>query len=969
MQNGYIVDSTKPYKKGETINYLGLNYTFQTDVASGKKVLLILDGLIAIGEEVSNNSFLNERVVLNRKVNPEVSRQDNLIPYLWSISFTNDQSYYRTYYTDRRNTTEETSIASNPNSSTINWFVWSNTRNEVYTLGFSLENNILAFANKNGRESIPTELNGFTNILTDLDNLSYSNSWLWNPSSKEIVYRDVESLALGDLNLGGFTTLINTGEATSPFILNSVNALSESCENEIPTKTIWSGVLNVFPGRSSSLEHSVNHFWLYAAEEMEGRHEEEIPETFLHILDRREFNTSYLRPKLVDTELNRAIVYKADNYSANCVIHDINKDGDNVCTKYSIDKGNLGIYYIDYEQEIETPVNSFGPYSIPITDASLAGKKASYNVGDILTITYPSQTVGQGFPSDEGHYTSLESNPLLSTACAEEETPEIFDPCGEFGTLILPTDGSPPYCDCPEGEFCPTPPPYCAEDEFYQGENIFGTLRYRVSYPDGSSSGFTRVCGTAIGNSSFSIYGPSSDWQVRVDPTPDPNQPFIVIISAICRNDYNPSGANLAPIARYDLIFDSSGIIAGSTVSVTQFSGFRSEPFEDPQVVPKDVNFPDCIPNPPPDCGDKGEPQIETYVHDMTVPIDHEVAGEITSVSTSGTWSFATGREIACPIPTIEGNRIVSNFDSLYSDNSGSCTYEITYRNPEGCPREHVPPCPADPGINDPENPLLNLPENQAREGEIEAWLAATQLPFNAWGYIPTTGGGVIGVKVKVTSLTTTSTNRATVVNHYKYNTDYHQYIPLVKLKFIRRVVFEIVEIGTEEIQIPDSIYYSLFSNSDCEFYNDPDITPPKGIRGYTDPSLLPTKGYLFYGNSFGNCGSSALDHPESALLNMPLNPNRLYNEKVPYCAGVRGHLRYQWENLKGRDYLWSYPSSIEGQVVYCPRFEFVLTDNKYDLVFQGWDKLEIKEEGLDLKDISFHAEDKNLRRPRVRDR
>lgn len=75
---------------------------------------------------------------------------------------------------------------------------------------------------------------------------------------------------------------------------------------------------------------------------------------------------------------------------------------------------------------------------------------------------------------------------------------------------------------------------------------------------------------------------------------------------------------------------------------------------------------------------------ITTFTHPMTSPIDQTFANAVFSVELSPPGqTYNNGaynnpiRE--CPIPQINGKHIYSDFDNYYADNSGACSYLVTF--------------------------------------------------------------------------------------------------------------------------------------------------------------------------------------------------------------------------------------------------------------------------------------------------
>ncbi|MEH1809642.1 MAG: hypothetical protein V7L28_30600 [Nostoc sp.] len=71
--------------------------------------------------------------------------------------------------------------------------------------------------------------------------------------------------------------------------------------------------------------------------------------------------------------------------------------------------------------------------------------------------------------------------------------------------------------------------------------------------------------------------------------------------------------------------------------------------------------------------------KTETYNHPMGSPINQTFDQTIVAVSLSPpnqTYENGAGTR-ACPLPTIDGQTITSDFDNYYADNTGTCNYKI----------------------------------------------------------------------------------------------------------------------------------------------------------------------------------------------------------------------------------------------------------------------------------------------------
>lgn len=73
---------------------------------------------------------------------------------------------------------------------------------------------------------------------------------------------------------------------------------------------------------------------------------------------------------------------------------------------------------------------------------------------------------------------------------------------------------------------------------------------------------------------------------------------------------------------------------------------------------------------------------LETYIHDMTTPINQTYDRVVKSVAlTTSGQTYNNGAPVNpirdCPIPSINGKQITSDFDNYYPDNTGSCSYQV----------------------------------------------------------------------------------------------------------------------------------------------------------------------------------------------------------------------------------------------------------------------------------------------------
>ena len=1052
LQNGFITETTKPYRQGDTINFNGINYTCQSDIPARSPVLLILNGQIAVGETISPVGVNSERLVLDRKVSLERVREREKIPYLWSVTFSN-RAYYTCYGNPVRVPKEVTRLVDSDNLPTnTNWFIWVNQENRVYTLGFSNGGVVSALAFSDASVSEPsfnqTDLN-----LSGIESHSFSNSWLWVPTYNDddaIFTILITNTSIPSLQ-GGLVYLLDNQESAEAVSYNDIVNFFTSDLGSGATRTDWSGTVSILPTLKEDFNYQVEYPYLYNRDTGVLSPQQE---RFTHLLDQRHISTNYYLPRLVDTENNRAIVYEALNYKLNFKIDDFSKDDENICTKYKINYDELGAFYYDYEENSRTPIRSFGPYSIPLTNGSLQGIKESYNVGDTLSINYPAEIVGQGFSSDSGHYKTDPNNSNLSIICDVEEytiadEDSIRDPECEFGTITC-ADGSTPTL---------------AEPGQAKGAEYWITIDFTVSEKEGDfqdQEDFLVLTKKTFDNGD-PIYGPISAPTVVTETVNGRDTDRLLFRAYRSQsdgeNETNIQDLYVDPYTINSFTFgetqQSVNIISFDRLRYSKSGDYDDIPDAEKNLVcangePPYCDLPECTPqnglqppqcrlpgDPPPNCSETVQlwdvilrvrsSSTTTFTHVATIrvysdgpPTNFTIENEgpqgtsgrfdyqIFKCNCRGFASYVTGSSTsviswAWPGSSTQ-NRFIrpngANLDSgiessnrelriaAWEGNSFSAIYQPdpptvtaagsqTIPLPEGCP---VPPAggpnpgqgnpnpqPGDPGF--PENPY----ENGARQEELDYFNSISSTPFEAWGYIPNSNDGMVAVKVQVNSFNLAESEKGTTVNLYTVAQDYHAYVPFVDLRFLQSVQFSILEVyGT--VTNGNPIYENLKGDSTWQAYNT-SITEttlvPNTIRGYTIPDYT-TKGYLFYGNSLGMAFSSALENPESVLMNIPLRADRLFNRLTPRGQGVNNYVRHIWQKSdRNGDQLWTYPVDMsyvtsDNPKIYVPEFKFELNQGVYDLVFQKFVELDLSDE-TNVEDISFHMNDKDLRRPRRR--
>ncbi|WP_094347037.1 hypothetical protein [Nostoc sp. 'Peltigera membranacea cyanobiont' 232] len=69
-----------------------------------------------------------------------------------------------------------------------------------------------------------------------------------------------------------------------------------------------------------------------------------------------------------------------------------------------------------------------------------------------------------------------------------------------------------------------------------------------------------------------------------------------------------------------------------------------------------------------------------SFTHPMTAPISESYNFVVIGISLNpSAQTYDNGaRILGCPIPSLDGKRISSDFDNNYPDNTGSCSYDVT---------------------------------------------------------------------------------------------------------------------------------------------------------------------------------------------------------------------------------------------------------------------------------------------------
>ena len=597
-EQNYLYESNKPITKGEFINYLGLNYICQADVQVGSKILLVKDGLLAIPETLQPPNKGNDRVVLDRRVRGEDLQAAIRIPYLWGVTFPTPNTPYTTEYPNKRgerplNTKLKGAVV---DEDIDNWFIWVNTKNEVYTIGFKTSTNQPTVA----VHSIKGILQGqpsFTGRVLDLTNLStssFSNSWFWAPSNPEINFENTvnsEDISIFDK---GITFLLEDSQSDKPIKYSSLTNFAENLLGTRSTRCDWIAQVCLFPGKLENISHKAQYYWNFQNIPALPN----TPERAIRLVDSRNIETTYIKPKLVDTENNRAITYEALNYKSNYLVHS-NNVGSNLCTEYEISYDELGAFYYDYEENTRTPINSFGPYHLPLMSPGTSGVKAEYSEGDVITCNYAANTIYQGFPSDFGHY-KKESNGDFFIKCEPEPWSGLPEPDSERGSTCTNgdvgcQDGNPPTIDGPGQS---------------KGSQYWITVDFKVTELEGSFAGredFRGLTKTKFSDGS-NIYGPISAPTITTETvggrTTDRLRFTAYKSQSDGENEANPEDLYLDPFTINSFTFgeiqQSIDILSFDRVRYTSAGSFTDIPQSEKEYVCGDGQAPTCV---VPECG------------------------------------------------------------------------------------------------------------------------------------------------------------------------------------------------------------------------------------------------------------------------------------------------------------------------------------------------------------------------------
>ena len=399
LENVFIIETTKPYKQGQVLNHLGINYIVKRDVGVRKKILLVQDGLIAIPEEASYNSILNTRQVLNRHVQNEPVRVFEVpVTGVWGFS-----GYYdyvpKSAIIHFNSRGKDEIVFNNSTTSSMKFgFIYvdpldSNKR--VYTLSVGNGDvGILGTRAVDGRGVSPTSWSDQRYFFWDIFSFSISNSWIWVPGQR--LSNDIDP-DYGEGIVGDFKT----------------NMWGSSMD--IAFTGDWFDTSSPLPGSpdkiwlaEGTMKHIVNGANLPARRYVR-RSVSPNPNRITTVT----VESDYSRPKIADTRTNRVISYDV----ANRVVKTISDPNGGSYKYEATPLGNdEGCFLYDYSGDLTNPVktqvNHYGPYVISLfrnspnsSNLDVSWVKSNYEVGDILTITYPSEFIGQGFPIQKGEVT------------------------------------------------------------------------------------------------------------------------------------------------------------------------------------------------------------------------------------------------------------------------------------------------------------------------------------------------------------------------------------------------------------------------------------------------------------------------------------------------------------------------------------------------------------------------------------
>jgi hypothetical protein len=429
LENLIIIESTRPYKKGENLVSNNLNFVCQADIAARVKVLLVLDGLIAIPETITKTKEINERLVLDRRLILEDTLQLQIDSKIWGLDTIATNNNFKPYYylfNPRRKVLEAVSLSEAGFFDFI--YVDPLDRNSlVKILDVRIEPTQVKFTFLNGARKKEVI---FPRFFISIFNFSMCNGWFWNPGQRE-------DNGINPDYLSGKVVDFSRGIVTDSMSLTCTGNFGLSD----PTSPVFGG-----PGLTTQVG-TMRHL----------PDSKDLPVSY--VFDRvnnvgsnteRTTTATYSKPKLADLRTRRVIAYDVENvesFSRSYLLGSPNRpsDEDITLTNFANAEGYLYDYSSDLQNPTKTKINTSGPHSISLYLNSGAGftgdYQSDYEVNDVLTFTFPANFQGHG-------NTPINGSRLLNTYSGSIDTTKRNE---WLESLITPIENAYAWLPCTGG--------------------------------------------------------------------------------------------------------------------------------------------------------------------------------------------------------------------------------------------------------------------------------------------------------------------------------------------------------------------------------------------------------------------------------------------------------------------------------------------------------------------------------------
>jgi hypothetical protein len=421
----YLYESNKPIAKGESINYLGLNYVCQADVQAGSKILLVKDGLLAIPEILQPANNPNERVVLERRVSGETPLVQENLSLVWGLDGFGQQNQNKPYYylyDSRRKRKENLDL---PYSSFSYIYVDPlDRRKKVSILGLRYEGSQVKFVFiKNRAKTVQSVPYFFINDFA----LSICNSWFWVPGER-------------------LTNTLNPDFGSGKIIDFSNQVFEDSMS------LTYTGSFGASPVTEAYQIGTMRH--LIGSKDLFAEHSYLREQDFVGNSITRTAISSYSKPKLADIRNKKVISYDSENITASQTTYSgFGQTKKDFVISSSNLNTNSGGYLYDYSLDLQNPtktkVNTSGPHVISLWPTQSGNGfsnnfQMNYSVGDSISCTFPEKFQGHGYLPTNG---SSEFNGIYTQYTGTISNMERANFVSYFSTPILNAYGWLPTTD------------------------------------------------------------------------------------------------------------------------------------------------------------------------------------------------------------------------------------------------------------------------------------------------------------------------------------------------------------------------------------------------------------------------------------------------------------------------------------------------------------------------------------------